>query len=392
MPVISINKAAYLIVLSVFILTSCARDVADVDAVEANAPGSSRLSELLRDDGESGFPKAITVREFDFPADHGSHQEYRNEWWYFTGNLDAESGERFGYELTLFRFSLQPEAPDAASSAWATNQVFIGHLAVTDVAAGNFHVAQRYSRGSVGLAGADIAPFRVWLDDWRISRKDNVAGESEAWLISARDREIAVELSLAPEKPVVLNGDAGLSQKSGETGNASYYYSMPRLRTEGHIVVAGQEYVVGGLSWLDREWGSSALSREQQGWDWFALQLSDGSDLMFYILRGADGNPDRFSAGTWTNADGSAEHLTHDEVSIEATDFWESPAGGRYPAEWVVRIPARSLMVKVTPVLANQELVTTVRYWEGAVDIEGEINGREIDGRGYVELTGYADN
>jgi predicted secreted hydrolase len=330
----------------------------------------------------------MTVRDFAFPADHGPHPDYRNEWWYFTGNLDATGGRRFGYELTIFRFALSPMFEPAGTSAWETNQVYIGHLALTDVETGQFRVAQRYSRGAAGLAGATAAPFRVWLDDWSITASATAADGT--WAVEAADRQFGIQLSVTPQKPIVLNGDRGLSQKSAEPGNASYYYSIPRLRTNGSVFVDGTEIPVEGISWLDREWGSSALASNQQGWDWFALQLSDGTDLMFYVLRQNDGTPDPQSAGTWVDAGGGAVHLALEDVELIVTDYWESERGGRYPAGWEIRIPARDVQLSVKPVLANQELETNVRYWEGAVDVSGTSSGSPIDGRGYVELTGYA--
>jgi predicted secreted hydrolase len=189
----------------------------------------------------------------------------------------------------------------------------------------------------------------------------------------------------------VLNGDNGLSQKSAHVGNASYYYSISRWQTDGHLRLGKDEIKVSGLSWLDREWSSSALAADQQGWDWFALQLSDGSELMFYNLRKADGTRDVHSGGTWVAADGQSHHLDSDEVSILATSEWESPEGGTYPSGWDIHAPGLGLSLTVAPVLDDQELFTTVRYWEGAVDVTGTRNGAEVIGRGYVELTGYAD-
>jgi predicted secreted hydrolase len=369
-------------------MTGCSRDPAAGAASDERSGQSSRLSELLRDDGNPGFPKAMQVRDFAFPEDHGPHTDYRNEWWYFTGNLDGERGRRFGYELTLFRFSLSPDFAPTGASSWETNQVYIGHLALTDVEGRDFRVAQRYSRGAAGLAGATAAPFRVWLDDWAVLAED--AGATGTWLLRASDDRFGIELSLSPEKPIVLNGDRGLSRKSAEPGNASYYYSIPRLRTEGRVLIDGAEFRVTGMSWLDREWGSSALAKDQEGWDWFALQLSDGSDLMFYVLRGADGAPDPRSSGTWIDADGDATHLRLADVDVEVTDYWNSERGGRYPSAWNIEVPSRNVVLSIRPVLENQELITNVRYWEGAVDISGRSGNEAISGRGYVELTGYA--
>ncbi len=361
------------------------------------AGGSSRLSELLSDQGREGYAQAIEDRDFVFPADHGPHPGFRNEWWYITGNLDSENGRRFGFELTFFRFSLTPPGtePSEEVSAWRGNQVYIGHFAVTDGDARQFHVAQRYSRGSLGLAGAVAEPFRVWLDDWSIAgarpggRSQDEYAFGQPWQLQASDGEIALNLMLVPQKPPVLNGVNGLSQKAAAAGNASYYYSITRLQTEGTLKIGDREFVVSGLSWLDREWGSSGLSRDQEGWDWYALQLSDGSDLMFYNLRRSDGSQDMHSAGTLTLADGSTVHLSTDDLIIEVLDTWQSPSGGRYPIAWKIEVPEANLSLTIDPLMDAQELVTTVRYWEGAVDVSGRRGATPITGRGYVELTGY---
>jgi predicted secreted hydrolase len=350
----------------------------------------SRLSELLGSDPREGFDQASTGRRFRFPQDHGPHPGFRNEWWYLTGNLDGEDGSRFGYELTFFRFALAP-ATEVAASGWQTRQVFIAHLAVTDAGNEEFRVAQRFSRAAAGLAGAQTGPFRVWIDDWSVSEID-AGGENseERWLLAAQEDSFSLQLVLSAAKSPVLNGKDGLSRKSAAAGNASYYYSISRLDTAGSLRLDGKEHAVSGLSWLDREWSSSALASDQQGWDWFALQLSDGSDLMFYNIRKRDGSQDPHSAGTWISADGTARYLPRGDLTLTVRDHWQSPQGGIYPALWDIRIPALDLSVTVTPLLADQELFTTVRYWEGAVDVTGRRGGAPVEGRGYVELTGYA--
>jgi predicted secreted hydrolase len=238
-----------------------------------------------------------------------------------------------------------------------------------------------------GLAGAESKPVRVWVEDWSLQRAPGAGG---AWNLVASDRDLGLRLSLQALKSPVLNGVEGLSQKSSAKGNASYYYSITRLRAEGDLSIGGDRHTVAGLAWLDREWGSSGLTREQQGWDWFALQLSDGSDLMYYNLRKNDGSNDPHSAGTWTPADGESIRLARDEVAIEVRTFWDSPQGSRYPMAWAMRIPRLDLELRIDPVFDAQELDTSVRYWEGAVDVAGVRAGRAVEGRGYVELTGYA--
>jgi predicted secreted hydrolase len=189
----------------------------------------------------------------------------------------------------------------------------------------------------------------------------------------------------------VLNGEQGLSRKASERGAASYYYSIPRVAVRGKLSRAGVSSEVQGLAWLDREWGSGSLGANEQGWDWFALQLQDGSSFMFYAMRNRDGTRDSHSAGTWVDSAGRVQALSTDQVMIDVSDHWVSPRGGRYPSRWRVRVPAVGLDVEVRPVLANQELGTKPRYWEGAVDVSGAREGHSASGRGYVELVGYAE-
>lgn len=347
---------------------------------------SARLAELLGSEADPAFARALEPREFSFPSDHGPHPGFRNEWWYFTGNLDDDDGRRFGFELTFFRFALSPTVPET-DSAWRSNQVYIAHFALTDADDDQFYVDQRYARGALGLAGARGDPFRVWLEDWQVA----AMGESDLWRLSAGNEDFGIDVTLEPLRLPVLNGIDGLSKKSSEPGNASYYYSITRLGTAGSVRVGDSEFRVTGLSWLDREWSTSALSTEQVGWDWFSLQLSDGSDLMFYSLRHQDGSRDEASAGTWVASNGETSHLGSEEVEITVLETWPSPAGGTYPSRWGLQVPRLGLDIAITPVIADQELLTTVRYWEGAVDVAGERQGDTVTGKGYVELTGYAD-
>lgn len=394
------KKELLLVVLIVITIFGIVRFI-DFSSTPRAAPevyeNGSRLSELLSSNLVEGYSQATGKRTFRFPEDHGPHPGFRNEWWYLTGNLDGEQGQRFGFELTFFRFSLRPDPPSDPNgqpvSYWQTHQVYIAHFAVTDERNEQFHVAQRFSRGALGLAGAQSTPFKVWLEDWSIMEKQNKSAgavTAENWEIKASDDDFSLNLNLIADKPPVLNGTDGLSQKSAAEGNASYYYSISRLRSEGTLRIAGETHSVSGVSWLDREWSSSALAPYQQGWDWFALQLSDGSDLMFYNIRKNDGSQDEHSAGTWISQDGEPRHLSRDDLSIIVTGEWESPEGGVYPARWDIRLPEFDLEITVTPVIDSQELFTTVRYWEGAVDVTGQRNHQPIEGRGYVELTGYA--
>jgi predicted secreted hydrolase len=336
----------------------------------------------------TGYARATQPMQFEFPRDHGAHPEFRNEWWYFTGNLDAANGRRFGYQLTFFRSALSAHAP-ARASAWAGNQAYMAHFTITDAAGKRFRAFQRFGRGGLALAGARAQPFAVWLDDWSV--KSESAGTFPLHA-QVEDSDVAIQLMLEQGKPITLEGDAGLSRKGPEPGNASYYYSLTRMPTRGTIRIGAQNFAVTGSSWMDREWSTSALGVGRTGWDWFALQLDDGADFMFYQLRRTDGSTDPFSAGTLIEPTGEAKKLTASAVRIRALDSWKSPLGGAYPSRWHIDIPGDSLSLDITPILADQELNLWVRYWEGAVDVRGSRAGKPLTGRGYVELTGYGSN
>jgi predicted secreted hydrolase len=358
-------------------------------AVEGEGEMGLTVAETLGAADTEGFARALSPRPFVFPADHGPHPEFRTEWWYFTGNLRSAKGRHFGYQLTFFRIALAPEAVPR-SSVWATNQIFMAHFALTDVDGKRFHHFERFNRAALGLAGARAEPFHVWLENW------SAEGLSSAALPPLRLRatagETEIELELAGTKPVVLQGEEGLSRKSGEPGNASYYYSLTRLETVGRVRTGDEEFTVAGLSWLDREWSTSALAPDQVGWDWFSLQFDDGRELMYYQLRRKDGSVDPMSGGTLVEPDGTSRPVSFRDVAIEVLDTWESPRGGRYPARWRLTLPDGDLQVEIVPLLADQELRVTVRYWEGAVALHGTAAGTVVTGNGYVELTGYGDD
>lgn len=350
---------------------------------------SLSVAGALRGGNDQGYARAVEPRTFSFPADHGPHPEFRTEWWYYTGNLATAEGRRFGFQLTFFRSALAPEMPERGS-AWATRQAWLAHFALSDIdgeEGERFHSFERWSRGAVGLAGIQAAPFRVWVEDWSAQAD---GGPIFPMRLRAAEGEVALDLRLEQGKPPVLQGERGLSRKSSEPGNASYYYSLTRMPANGAIRVGGESFTVQGSAWMDREWSTSSLGEGQVGWDWFALQLSDGTDLMLYQLRDAQGRPDPSSSGSIAGSGGASRTLTLRDFSLESLTTWESPdSGARYPARWRVRVPSEELDLTVTPLLADQELDVSFRYWEGAVGIEGTRRGQTVRGRGYVELTGY---
>jgi len=333
-----------------------------------------------------GFARALTPKEFSFPSDHGPHNAFRSEWWYFTGNLKDGRGRQFGYELTFFRFAAKADAP-GSKSVWRSNQTYMAHLTLTDVQENRFYTDERFSRAGNDLAGASDKKFQVWLYDWSAKTE----GETDFPLrLQAKSYDFAIDLLLTSPKSYVLQGDQGLSLKSREPGNASYYYSYPRLSTEGTVNVAGKQFSVTGTSWMDREWSTSALSSEQSGWDWFALQLSDNTELMFYRLRRKDGQSDSNSAGSLVLANNAKVALKDNDVTIKILDSWTSPHSKiTYPSRWRLAVPSQGLEVEVAPLLSDQELNVSYRYWEGAVSVKGTKNGQPISGQGYVELAGY---
>ena len=332
-----------------------------------------------------GFARAVGPRQWDFPRDHGPHPAFQTEWWYYTGNLTTDDGRRFGYQFTIFRRALTPAQRDSRSE-WYTNQIYMAHFAVSDVAGNTFYQEERFSRGAIGLAGAESLPrFHVWLDDWTVYAVGDSASQMR---IRAKANDIAIDLMLTPAKAPALHGDNGLSQKGPEPGNASYYYSLTRIETTGTVEIGNEEFAVSGMSWMDREFGTSALSAGAVGWDWFAVHLSDGRDLMVGQIRHQDGNVEPLFGGLLVMPDGQTRYLSSEEFTITSFGSWQSShSGATYPAGWDITIEFddRPLRLLLEPLLADQEVLGSVTYWEGAVRVSGDA-----EGYGYAELTGYA--
>ena len=334
---------------------------------------------------EPQFSPVLAPRTWSFPRDHGRHDGFKTEWWYFTGNLrEKGTGRRFGYQLTFFRSSLAPKAA-TRPSAWAAHDVYFAHAAVSDVQGGRFVFADRLSRGRPGLAHASDQTLNVVLKDWwtRLEK----TGE---FRLFARDRRLGMDLTTAPGRAPVLQGPGGVNAKGPNPGQASYYYSMTRLPTTGTLTVDGKTFEVEGLSWLDREFSSSPLGENQAGWDWLAVSLNDGTDLMLYRLRDKAGRTDYLS-GTRIAADGKVTYLSAKELSLVPSDDWKSPASGAaYPQTWTISVAGLPKLIARTR-LRDQELQTPnstdVTYYEGTVGVTDEP-GKSV-GEGYLEMTGY---
>lgn len=364
------------------------------------------LAEAMGEDLSGNFERAHRERKFNFPQDHAAHPNFRQEWWYFSGNVQSTNGHRFGYELTFFRIALNP--PDnlttttgqkLKTSLWRANNIYMAHFALTDIDNKKFYYAEKFGREAMGLAGAgiyfkeriegDATQLKVWLDDWSIESVGNTVFPIQ---LLARTDDFSISLVLNETKKVVLQGENGLSLKGSKPGNASYYYSIPRMVTVGSVNINGERYSTSGYSWLDREWSSSQLESEQEGWDWFALQLDDDREIMFYKMRRKDGSLDLNSSGILVEESGKSRYLSANEVTVEVLRHWKSPHSDvEYPAGWKISVPSESLELQVTPAIADQELNLSVRYWEGAVKVSGKYknNNKIVAGKGYVELAGY---
>lgn len=336
-------------------------------------------------EGRGPWKEASPDRAVVLPADHASHPDYKLEWWYYTGNLDAASGQRFGYQLTFFRIGVDP-AP-ASPSRWAVRDLFMTHLALTDVTGRTYRFTERMNRAGPGWAGASPTAYRVWNEDWSASR-----GAGGVHHLAARSDAFGLDLSLDENRPAVLHGDHGYSRKGASPANASHYYSLTRMPTTGTITVAGRALAVTGQSWMDHEFGTSFLEPDQVGWDWFSIQLEDGRDLMIFQLRRKDGSIDPRSSGTLVERNGTAVPITlASGFRLDPGRSWTSPASGaRYPVAWTVHLPGAALELQVTAAVDDQELRAAqgsgITYWEGAID----VSGRGVKGRGYLEMTGYA--
>jgi len=331
----------------------------------------------------TSFQPALPGYEFAFPRDHGSHDEYKTEWWYYTGHLTTDDGKRYGFELTFFRVGV--DRSPLAVGRWELRNLSLAHFAITDVAAKDFRYYEKLNRSSPFTANAAADKLAVFNEGWRAT---TLADGS--WRLVAAEGGDAIDLVLTSRKPPAINGENGVSVKAQGAGYASHYYSMTRLEVRGSI--NGRR--CRGLAWMDHEFGSSALRENQQGWDWFSIQLDNDTELMLYQIRRTDGTADVTSSGSLVTSDGDVIHLRRDDIRITPTGTWRSPhSRATYPMGWRVAVPKFGIALVLQPLLRDQELVTKgstrVTYWEGAVDVTGSAGNTAARGSGYVEMTGY---
>lgn len=343
------------------------------------------VSERLTGSTE-GYQSANQPIEFQFPKDHASHPSFKQEWWYFTGQLITAEKRRFGFQFTIFREAISPQRAQSTSN-WSTNQLYLAHAALSDIENKRYLFDERFSRDALDLAGAQDSPFKVWLENWRVEEM-TVDDKMFQVKLSADTENFSLDIDLKNTKPPVYHGKDGLSYKSHSGNSASYYYSYSHLDTHGKVIVDRQTFEVSGSAWFDHEWSTSALEPDQAGWDWFSLQLSNHQELMLFRLRHKENPQGDFYSGTFINEDGSSRTLGPKDFKLEATRFWKSPkSGSTYPIAWRINIPSLGMELTVNTRMENQEFDSSFRYWEGAVSIQDENS--TITGQGYLEMTGY---
>jgi predicted secreted hydrolase len=350
--------------------------------LEARASGSWEASAFERAEGR---------REWRFPRDHGQHPRFRLEWWYYTGLLRTRGGREFGFQVTFFRRGLNT-GQKPGKSAWHVGSLYLAHAALSDIQARTLNQSARVGRDSLGMSGAAADRLHVWLSTWRASPAGD--GPHDAQLTIDADA-FSLRLRLTAEKPPVLHGEEGLDRKGPEAGQASWYYSIPRLSVWGTVTRGKEAWDVEGVAWMDHEFGTSQLGVDLAGWDWFSVRLSNGYDLMLYRLRHKNGSTDAASHGTLVTPDGRGIPLRISPATVlEPVRFWKSPhTGARYPVAWHISLPEHGLMLEIAPRFDAQELRLEhgmpIAYWEGAISAQGMQGQSPVRGEGYLELTGY---
>jgi predicted secreted hydrolase len=350
------------------------------------APGVAARSA----ESDSQYAVALPGYRYEFPRDHFDHPDYQTEWWYYTGNVTSADGRRFGFELTFFRQGVTRDA--AKAGEWNVRDLYLAHLALSDLNGGQFYHTERTNRAGPGIAGVSVKDARIWNGNWQIR------WNADEQTLQAIDPRFELHLTLKSQKPPVIQGENGVSQKAAGAGHASHYISLTRLATNGTITLGGKAFQVSGLAWMDHEFFTHQLERDQIGWDWFSVQLDDDTELMLYRIRRKDGSVDPFSAATFVDASGKSTHLRAAEFSLQPVGAtWTSPVTkATYPVQWKIAVPKLGLDLEVKTALPSQELVggpgngtLTPSYWEGAVTYDGAREGAKIHGAGYLEMTGY---
>lgn len=339
----------------------------DAEQQEKSEGGFASLGTSSR-----GYAQPRPGMTISLPEDMGAHPEYRLEWWYLTANLESEDGRRFGVQWTLFRQSLEPASTFDPMSEWDSNSVWMAHAALSTPDQHHFH--EKFARGSVGQAGVEHHPFRAWLDDWHMRGN----GAEADFLVRASTPVFGYHLQLTRTGPAVRHGDNGFSAKSPD-GEGSLYFSFADLQVEGSITLDGKTHQVSGTGWFDREWSSQLLRSSQEGWDWFAVHLGDGSKLMVFQLRGEE----PYFSGTYVAPSGDVQVLDGSDIRLSPVRHRET-AKAEIPVDWHLEVPRLDLDLQIESWPGTYWNDGAFPYWEGPVDVSGSH-----DGSGYLEMTGY---
>ena len=333
------------------------------------------------------YKMALPGYHYQFPRDHFNHPAFQTEWWYYTGNLQATDGHRFGFELTFFREGLSRNLPQ--DSAWTARDLYFAHLALSDLDGQRFYRAERSSRAGPGIAGADETTKTIWNGNWQVQL------EGDRQVLQAVSDQFNLRLALNSRKPPVIHGENGVSQKAEGAGRASHYISLTRILTSGIIELDTKQFQVMGTSWMDHEFFTRQSGQDQAGWDWLSVQFDDNTELMLYRFRRNDRSVDPFSTGTYIDQRGLARHLGSGDFTLQPLpDYWKSTdSGAVYPVRWQVSAPSLGISGEVRTALPKQEMTARSKlaptYWEGAIDLTGARAGQPLTGRGYLEMTGY---
>ncbi len=326
------------------------------------------------------YPAVVPGHRLVFPRDHGAHPEFRTEWWYVTGALDAPRAN-IGFQLTFFRS--RPGVAEGLRSPLAASQILFAHAALS-LPGDRLRHSERSARASLG-GGFSTTDCAVQIGAWQLVREQRSGGET--FRLRMQDPQFAYAFILTPGQPPMLQGDDGYSRKGHSPDLASYYVSWPQLRAEGTLVLDGRRHAASGRAWFDHEWSTAILGGGAVGWDWVGINLADGGALMAFRLRNREGST-VFAHAAWREPDGRVHRFDERSTGFTPRRIWSSPrSAARYPVELEIRLGGRTL--RTMPVLDDQELSISrpspVTYWEGLISVEGGFSGR-----GYLEMTGYA--